>query len=274
VSSPQDQSPSGDSARSASLESSAAQAWGQEQARQARSRQVPSGQPSGQASVGQPSGQVSGQVSVGKVMADGRTVFRSSGPVILFWGWVAIAVFALGDLAVQGHNRGAVVPALTVVLITGLMYACALRPRVEADSDGITVQNPLRDYRLPWGAIKAIYLGDSVEVQCARRPPKDKGTVYCWALYSSRRSRAKSSYRTESRSRSRRRAAGYSRMPAEAQAALSKGTAEIIAAEVGRMLKEAQARGHAGGFVTGRWAWQSIAAIVIPAVALTLAVVL
>lgn len=233
-----------------------------------------------------------GSVSAGKVLADGRTVFRSSGALAFFWVWVAIGVFALGDLAVQGHNRGAVAPALIIVVITALMYACCLRPRVEADSEGITVLNPLRDYRAPWGAINGVYLGDSVEFQCTRQPPKGgEKTVYCWALYSSRRSRVRASIRSDPRRRKgvlggNQRTpgsagfgqtagqAGYGRMPAEAQDALAKGATEAIAAELGRKLKEAQASDKFGGCVTGSWAWAPIAGILVSAAVLALVVLL
>ncbi len=175
MSSQQDQAPSGDSPRPAG---GPEPAGGLQRARQAPAEKS----------------------TAGKVTADGRTIFRSPGALILFWAWLAIAVFALGDLAVQGHNRGAVTPALIVLVITSLMYACCLRPRVAADADGVSVQNPLRDYRVPWGAIEGIYLGDSVELQCSRQPPRDGKTVYCWALYSSRRSRIKASISSDPKS--------------------------------------------------------------------------
>lgn len=270
MSSQQDQAPSGDAARSAGLESPAGQAGGQQQA-----RPVPGGQAPRRPVPGRPvpGGVAGGPVSAGKVKADGTTVFRTTGPLILFWGWVAIGLFALGDLVIQGHNRGIVVPSFVVIAITGLVYACALRSRVEADSEGITVYNPVRDYRVPWGAIKGVYLGDSVEIQCLCRPPKGEKTVYCWSLYSSRKSRSRASLRADSRSRrsaagiarmsagygglsssfggmlsgNRGMSAGYARMPAEAKDALSKGEVETIAAELGRKSNEAQARGQADG---------------------------
>jgi hypothetical protein len=206
-------------------------------------------------------------------------------PVVLWWTWVVIAVVSLGDLAVQGHNRGSVEPALVVVVITGLVYSCAFRPRVIADSDGITVQNPLRDYRVPWGAVRGIFLGDSVEFQCARPAPMSDKTIYSWALYGSRRARARAGVRTRGWDRGARnpsarnpsaryRPPGYAQMPTEAQAALQQIPAEVMARELGRLHQEPRARGVADGVLSGKWAWPPLAAILIPSAALALAILL
>ena len=196
-------------------------------------------------------------------------------PVALWWGWLVVAVLSLGDLAVQGHSRGDLEPALVVVLITGLVYACALRPRVITDSGGLTVQNPLRDYRVPWGAVRGIFLGDSVEFQCARPTPKGDKTIYSWALYGSRRARARAGVRARGwDSGARNRPQGYARMPSQAQETLKQIPAEAMARELSRMSEEARSRGAADDVLSGTWAWQPLAAILIPAAALTLAIVL
>jgi hypothetical protein len=293
VSSPQDQAPSGDSAPSAGLGGAAGgQALGDGKSRgeSAAGGQPPfaaggqalgdgksqgqDGKSQGQAAA-QPPLAAAGQPSAGKVLAGGSVMFRSAGPLILCWCWAAIGLFTLGDLIVQGHNRGAVLPALVVLVITGLVYACAWRPRVEADSGGLTVQNPLRDYRVPWGAIQGIFLGDSVEVQCSRQPPKGHKTVYCWALYSSRRSRARSSVRADARQRGGRSPVpGYARLPAEARERITQTPAQNIAAELSGMCNQAKAGGQADGVITGRWAWEPLAAILVPGLALALVAVL
>lgn len=213
--------------------------------------------------------------SAWQATAEGGKLFRMMPPLVLWWAWIVIAVLGLGDLAVQGHNRAAVDPALVIVLITGLVYTCAFRPRVVADDDGLTVHNPLRDYRVPWGAVRGIFLGDSVEVQCARPEPKGDKTIYSWALYGSRRARARAGLRTRGWDQNPgKRPQGYARMPSQAQETLKQIPAEAMARELGRMSEEARARGAAGGVLSGQWAWQPLAAILIPAAALALANVL
>lgn len=213
--------------------------------------------------------------AAGKVLPGGRTVYRGAGPLILCWCWAAVALFTLGDLLIQGHDRGIVVPVLIVAVITGLVYACAWRPRVEANPGGIIVQNPFRDYRIPWGAVRGIFLADSIEVQCARRPPKDNKTVYCWALFSSRRSRARAGYQATARRAGRRsQIQGHSRLSDEAQQLASKTQPELVAAELGVKSSQATADGHTEGVLSGRWAWQPAAAILLPCLVLALVVLL
>jgi hypothetical protein len=213
--------------------------------------------------------------SAWRATGHGGKLFRMTPPVVLWWVWVVVAVLSLGDLAVQGHDRGAIDPALVIVLITGLVYTCAFRPRVVADEDGVTVQNPLRDYRVPWGAVQGVFLGDSVELQCARPAPKGDKTIYSWALYGSRRSRARAGLRGRTWDRSPgRRPQGYARMPSEAQEALKQTPAEAMARELGRLSEDARARGAAGGALSGTWAWPPLAAILIPSAALALAMLL
>lgn len=210
--------------------------------------------------------------SAGRATADGGKVLQMTPPLVLWWAWVVVAVLGLGDLAVQGHNRDAINPGLVIVLITGLVYTCAFRPRVLADDDGITVRNPLRDHRVPWGAVKGIFLGDSVEVQCARPEPKSDKTIYSWALYGSRRARARAGLRTRGWDQNpAKRPQGYARMPSQAQEALKQVPAEVMARELGRLSEEARARGATGGVLSGTWAWQPLVAVLIPAAALALA---
>ena len=235
-----------------------------------------------------PGPSLAGQPAVtGNVSTDDQwpKTYRLSTPLVLWWVWVALAVFSLGDLLVQGHNRSAVTPALVIILITGIVYACALRPRIVADQEAITVQNPVRDYRVPWSAIQGVYLGDSIELECARPAPKGNKTLYSWAIYSSRRSRQRAKQKQAGLNRFGMRqggygfgrvprtpydgrAPGYGRMPTEGQAAQDKGMAEHIAADLGRLSEKAKQNCTPGGVIAGRWAWQPLAAILIPAVVL------
>jgi hypothetical protein len=245
--------------------------------------------PSGDALPGPP---LTGQpAAAGKVSTDDKLpkTYRLSTPIVLWWAWVALAVFSLGDLLVQGHDRAAVTPALVIILITGIVYACALRPRIVADRDALTVHNPLRDYRVPWGAVKGVYLGDSIELECTRPAPKGDKTLYSWAIYSSRRARQRARQKQAGMNRWGMRQGGYGfgrmprtaydgrtpgfgQLPAEGQALQEKGMAEHIATDLGQLSEKAKQTGVPVGVVTGSWAWQPLAAILIPAVVLAVTV--
>ena len=89
----------------------------------------------------------------GSALEDTTKVFRLPAPLVLWWVWVAFAVANLADLAIQGHDRLSVQIAIGLLAITGVVYACAFRPRVITDADGLTMVNPLREYRVPWARV-------------------------------------------------------------------------------------------------------------------------
>ena len=84
---------------------------------------------------------------------DDRQVFRSPAARAIWWLWTLFAVANLIDLAVQGHDHLSAVAACTLLLVTGIVYTTAQRPRIIADADGVTIVNPLREHRAagpPW----------------------------------------------------------------------------------------------------------------------------
>jgi hypothetical protein len=99
----------------------------------------------------------------------GPQSFRSVTAIIVWWAWVLFAVGNLIDLAVQGRDHLSVVAAAILLLVTGIAYVTAERPRVISDDDGITVRNPLRDHRIPWPLVVRVDLADLLRVHC-RRP--------------------------------------------------------------------------------------------------------
>ena len=181
-----------------------------------------------------------------------REVFRSAGSLILSWAWFVVAVIILVDLAVQGRDHAAAVTAVVVLAITGIVYACAWRPRIVADSAGITVSNPVRDHRVPWALVEKVDVVNAVRVHCAPVSGADRGKVlYSWAIQSSPRSARKAALRREAnsqrrgllppRSRSLQPPPGavpkYGEMPDAAREALNRSSAEFAA---GRLSERAQ----------------------------------
>jgi len=200
-------------------------------------------------------------------------VFRLPGPVALWWAWVVFAVVNLADLAIQGHDRASAQIAIGLLAITGVVYACALRPRVITDADGIALLNPIRDCRVPWGLVSDIYLGESVQVHCSPGAAAKVQVLHSWALYAPRRSRLRAEVRGSRWERNlASRPSGYGRMPAEAREAAKQTTVQLMAREIKNMASQARERGAAGGAVVRSWAWSSLAAIGVPALALALVI--
>jgi PH (Pleckstrin Homology) domain-containing protein len=209
---------------------------------------------------------------------DGTTIFRLMPPLVLWWVWVVFAVANIADLAIQSHDRFSVEVIVAIVAITGIMFACALRPRVISDDAGLVIRNPFRDYSAPWGAITGIFVGDSVEIGVERGEGRTEKTIYSWALYSPRRARARSELRVgfgnrqareRSDSRARRRyqvpdAHTFGRAPQQAKDIASKHPSHIMAGELARRCETARAHGASGGILTARWAWLPIAAVIVP----------
>ena len=102
-----------------------------------------------------------------------RQVYRTSGSLVAWWAWVAFAVVLLIVLALGHRDHASLVTAAVVIAITGIMYACALRPRIVADAAGITVVNPLRVHEVPWPAVTQVDLIHNVRVHY-RSPAGDK----------------------------------------------------------------------------------------------------
>jgi hypothetical protein len=207
-------------------------------------------------------GPLPGNSNPWKETADGRTVFRRIGPIVLWWVWVAFVLFNLIQLVFTGRDYFSIELAVGLLAATGIAYATTLRPRVVATADGLEVQNPIRDHTIRWGALNGVYLGDAVELTCVRPTPRKEKTVYCWALYSGRRGRMKSQQlgvRSWNRMSAR---TGGTNESAE------RDPAQLIAAELGRRSTKAREAGPAAATLESRWAWLPIAVICVPAAAL------
>ncbi len=227
---------------------------------------------SGTAGSGTAGSRMPGTGQAGGPAAQGTSkVFRLPGPVVLWWGWVVFVVANLADLAIQGHDRTSAQIAVGLLAVTGVVYACALRPRVIADADGLTMRNPIRDYRVPWGRVSEIYLAESVQVRCSPGTTASDKVLHSWALYAPRRSRLKAEVRGHRWDRNlASRPSGYGRLPAEAKEAMKQTPVQLMAREIKGMADKARERGAADGAVVGSWAWSSMAAFLVPALALVL----
>jgi hypothetical protein len=208
-----------------------------------------------------------------KSAADGRTIFRRGTPFIIWWIWVAFAIYNFAQIAIPDHDYFSLELTAGLLAVSAVMYACTVRPRVLADEEGVLVLNPYRDHRIRWGALTGVYLGDSVEFGCARPAPQKEKTIYSWALYSGRRSRLKSQMRAD-RDRTRARTSGATRRAqAEAQELAQKDIVQLMAAEIGRRSTDARQRGVPDAVLASSWAWWPVAYLLVP-VALLIGLVL
>jgi hypothetical protein len=131
-----------------------------------------------------------GSVPVGrKKRADatsGPQTFRSPTAVVIWWVWLLFAAANLIDLAVQGRDHLALVAAAILVLATGVAYVAAERPRIIADTSGVTVVNPLRDHHVGWAGVSQVDLADLLRVHVDQGAGRTK-IVHSWAVQYSRR---------------------------------------------------------------------------------------
>jgi hypothetical protein len=136
---------------------------------------------------------------------DGRQVFRSPIATVIWWIWVLFAVANLIDLAVQGRDHLSIIAACTLLIITGIVYATAQRPRLIADDDGLTIVNPIRDTRIGWPAVAGFDSTELLRVRCLWTAEDGAETntkaFYAWAAHSSRRRKLAEEMRAQRRAR-------------------------------------------------------------------------
>jgi hypothetical protein len=200
-----------------------------------------------------------------KAKSDGITTFRHSAPLVLWWAWVVFLLVNLYDVATSHPGIHSARVTAVLLLVTGVMYACTVHPRVDCDDEGVTIYNPVRDHHAPWGAVDSIHLGDSVEFSCHQPQPKKDKTIYSWALYSRRRSRARTQMQSSFLMSSRRIS---ERAPQEAADLAKQQASQLMAAELGKRAADARAKGAMAGFLRSRWSWPPVAAVILPAVLL------
>lgn len=222
--------------------------------------------------------------------AGDREVIRLAPPVVLWWGWIAFVALNVVDYAVQGlpsARFGAVISAI-LLLVTGLAYTLALRPRVVLDAGGLTVVNPFRAHRVPWRLITSVDTGEWVRVRYG-----DGRKIECWALYVSARAKRKIAGGPKPRrglgfgSRATARwlegdsGSGYGsarsspRLPDEARALASLPVAKALAVRLDRQAERERARKPGAGdgsaesaAASASWSWAAMAAVAVPALIL------
>jgi hypothetical protein len=146
---------------------------------------------------------------------------RSTAARVGAWAWMAFAALNLVDIALRGRDMASLVMVAFLLLGCGIAYALGLRPAVVADEQGITVRNPLRDIRIPWGSSRKIEGADALTFQFVDADGGER-KAKAWVHQTSPRARAKAE------ARQRRQAQG---LPDAAAAALKHNTPTSYAAQ-------------------------------------------
>jgi hypothetical protein len=136
---------------------------------------------------------------------DGRQVFRSPVATLIWWVWALFAAGNLIDLAVQGRDHFSLIAACTLLIVTGVVYATAQRPRIIADPDGLTIINPVRVHRVGWPAVVGFDSTELLRVRCLWTAEdgteSDMRAFYAWAAHSSRRRQVAAEMRAKRQAR-------------------------------------------------------------------------
>ncbi|MEU5883115.1 PH domain-containing protein [Spirillospora sp. NPDC047279] len=203
--------------------------------------------------------------------------FRSTAARVGAWAWVVFAALNLVDIGWRGRDTTSAVLAAVLVLGCGVAYVLGLRPAILGDESELTFRNPLRDVRVPWGAVRKIEGTDSVKVTYRGAGGGDF-TSRAWTLQSSPRAQARARARAEKDARN---------LPAGAAAVLKERSPTAYAAQqlnemAGRHRPKAAKSGDpskgttdkekASGSVT--WSRTALAALVVPGAAVLVAVLL
>ena len=203
--------------------------------------------------------------------------------VVVWWVWVVFAVANLIDLAVQGRDHESLVAAFILVLVTGIVYVGAQRPRIVADTDALTIVNPLRDHRVGWPAVASVDAADLIRVRCewpdGQGEPAGRKAIYAWAAGTSRRRQMTAQLRAQRRSRGRFGAAagGFGARGRSGGFGGSAGAAESAPEYTDQVISTLTARAEEArqeapdAAVKGpvsTWSWPALAAVAVPAIAL------
>jgi hypothetical protein len=213
---------------------------------------------------------------------DDRQVFRSPAARAIWWLWTLFAVANLIDLAVQGRDHLSAVAACTLLLVTGIVYATAQRPRIIADADGVTIVNPIREHRVGWPAVVGFDATELLRMRCSWLTEDGAESqlrgLYAWAAHSSRRKRVTADLRAQRQASGRSPrfsitgfggAAPGGDAPPPAPLGLD---VDVVVAALGKRALQAKldAEDARPRPPVSTWSWPAIAAILAPAVLLAL----
>ncbi|WP_433474546.1 PH domain-containing protein [Spirillospora sp. CA-142024] len=204
---------------------------------------------------------------------------RSTGGRVAAYAWLAFAVLNFVDLFVGitgDPDYSLTTFAITFLLLfgCGIAYTVGLRPMIAGDDEGVTVRNPLREVRAPWGAVRKIEGKNAVTVSFAGPDGADLETR-AWVLQTSPRAQAKAEARAQKEARKGESLDLRGRTPTmyAAQQLNELRDRHRPKARSGAPDKAAAAKAEEPATGTVRWSIPAVAAVTVPLVVLIVLVV-
>ncbi|MFG2089331.1 PH domain-containing protein [Spirillospora sp. NPDC048824] len=124
---------------------------------------------------------------------------RSTGGHVAAYAWLVFAALNIADLAIgitgeADYSLMTLGIGMVLLLGCGIAYTVGLRPAIVGDDEAVTVRNPLREARVPWGAVRGIEGGNAVAVRFTG-PDGTELQTRAWVHQTSPRAQAKAEAR-------------------------------------------------------------------------------
>ncbi|HEY0937822.1 MAG TPA: hypothetical protein VGD91_29285 [Trebonia sp.] len=216
-----------------------------------------------------------------------QQVFRSPASVVIWWVWALFAAGNLIDLAVQGRDHLALTAAFVLLLVTGVVYVTALRPRLVAGPDELVIVNPFNDHRVSWAAVSRADPADLLRIRCEWQDGDRarQRSFYVWAVHSSRRRQVAAEMRAQRQACRGSGAGGFGSFGGGGSLGWSPGAAapapdpDALRVDPDKVIalvteRAGQAREDVPGTPAApasAWHWPAVAAVVVPGIALLVA---
>ncbi|MGH3099163.1 MAG: PH domain-containing protein [Streptosporangiales bacterium] len=200
---------------------------------------------------------------------------------VLGWLWMAFAAFNVVDILRHPFDRDSAIAGSVLLVVSGLVYVIALRPRLRADADRVLIRQPLRDIEIPWGAVTEVDARDTVRVHTNVR------RYHSWVGHVSNRRRSRhtaSTIRQQASDlsyvpgrgarggRDRRAASGGGEGTVDPTRTNADYLAQRLEGMSSRFSRVSRERGHTEE--TRRWSWVAVGALAAPTLLLVLSVLL
>ena len=185
---------------------------------------------------------------------------------VLGWLWMVFALYNVVDIVRHPWDRASAYAGSILLLVSGIVYVIALRPRLRADPERVLIRNPLRDIEIPWGAVSDVNARDTVRIET------DRKQYHSWVGHVPNRRRAQYS-RAKLRAKTAElnadtRGRGFDRSGAGARTEVERqNQAEFMVQRLQNLSERFGPRSKDAGHTTEsvRWYWPAVAALVVPA---------
>lgn len=185
---------------------------------------------------------------------------------VLGWLWMVFALYNIVDILRHPWDRASAYAGSILLLVSGIVYVIALRPRLRADPERVLIRNPLRDVEIPWGAVTDVTAVDTVRVDTEHK------RYHSWVGHVPNRRRAQFN-RSKLRARTAElsadpRGRGFEQPATNARTATERmSQAEFMVERLKNLAERFGPGSKDAGHTTAsaRWSWLAVAALAVPA---------